>query len=215
MMAAQKLRIGVLAMQGAVEPHLKTLQTLCQKWGEASRFEGGEVKTAWDLARVDGLILPGGESTAIIQLLKKGHLWDPLKNYASTKPVFGVCAGAILLAKDVCSPSQESLGVLPIQVERNAYGRQIDSFKDVISPLLAFSREDDEDTVGYEGVFIRAPKIVSIESGVEPLFEHPATGEVVMVEYQHILAATFHPELTQDTRIHQYFLKKVEKSVLH
>jgi len=184
--------IGILALQGAVEPH-------------EQKFKSLGTKTAWvkqpkDLEGLNGIVLPGGESSTMLHLLKLHGLWDALKNFVETKPAWGLCAGAILLAKEVQSPSQDSLGVLDIGVTRNAYGRQTESFISLLEPNSHWLG-----TEAVEGVFIRAPKINRVGSKVKTLFTFG--GEPVMVQRHCTLASTFHPELSESTQLHQYFLK--------
>ena len=189
------MRVGILALQGAVEPHEKLLRRL--------GVEPVLVRTPGQLQVSDALILPGGESTAMLKLLEKNRLVEPMKEYLANRPAWGICAGAILLAREVTSPAQESFRVIDISVERNAFGRQINSFVDEI-----VGTKDWPGGGTREGVFIRAPRITAVGDGVKVLFEWE--GEPVMVEQGSLLASTFHPELTQDTAVHQYFLSKVE-----
>lgn len=184
------MRIGILSLQGAVEPHAIKLQLL--------GAETVNVRRAAHLEGLDGIILPGGESTTMLHLLHLNELWEPLLTFTRTRPTWGVCAGSILLAKRVTNPVQESLGVLDIEVERNAYGRQINSF---IAPLKAVG-----DAPEIEGVFIRAPRIRAVFGDTKVLYHYE--NEPVMVEERHLLASTFHPELSQGTRAHEYFLRK-------
>jgi len=185
---SQKL-VGVLALQGDFEAHQKAL--------EAAGAETLQVRTGQDLSRVDGLVIPGGESTTMLKLLGYMDLWEPLRRFAATKPVFGTCAGAILLATNVTCPSQQSLGVMDMTVERNAYGRQIDS------RVAQIEGPDGP----MEAVFIRAPIIRDTGADVRVLAEYQGTP--VLVEQGHHMAATFHPELTGDSRVHALFLSKL------
>ena len=182
------LTIGVLALQGAFEAHAKALTAL----GVTAKL----IRTPAELANLDGLIIPGGESTTFLKFLERGGFLDALQSFVETTPTFGTCAGAILLAKNVENPSQKSLAALDITVERNAYGRQIDS---------AILTESTKLPGGpLEMVFIRAPRITPPGTNVET----PATrdGFPVLVREGHLLAATFHPELSSDPRVHQLFL---------
>jgi len=188
------LKIGILALQGDFARHQETLKALGQ--------ETVLVRTEKELNPCAGLIIPGGESTTLTKLLKKHLLWDKILRFAEKRPVFGTCAGLIILSKQTVKEPVETLGLIDIITERNAYGRQVDSFIDDLD--IKLSGKDDK----FEGVFIRAPKIVSIGDGVSPLAWHQQN--IVMVEQNNILAATFHPELTNDTRIHEYFLAKVK-----
>lgn len=189
------MQIGVLALQGAFAKHLAVLSQL--------GIKGREVRTAKDLEGLDGLIIPGGESTTMLKLMNDEQLFEPLKEFVKSHPTFGTCAGAILLAKEVQHPKQASLEALNITVERNSYGRQIDSFTSCID-VPALGQEP------LELVFIRAPGIIKIGDKVEIL----ATCKdlPVLVKQGFYLAATFHPELTQDTRVHKLFLDMVAHS---
>ena len=189
------LKIGILALQGDFARHKETLKALGQ--------ETVLVRTEKELNPCAGLIIPGGESTTLTKLLKKHLLWDKILRFAEKRPIFGTCAGLIILSKQTVNEQVETLGLIDIITERNAYGRQVDSFIDELD--IKLSGKDDK----FEGVFIRAPKIVSIGDGVSPLAWHQQ--DIVMVEQNNILAAAFHPELTNDTKIHEYFLAKVKK----
>jgi 5'-phosphate synthase pdxT subunit len=185
--------VGVLALQGDFDAHRNAL--------ERAGAHAVEVRTAEDLKSVDGLVIPGGESTTMLKLLKIENLFEPLRTFGETKPIFGTCAGAILLASEVLNPHQESLGLMDVTVERNAYGRQIDSR---IAPIQLEGE-------AAEAVFIRAPAIRRIGGGVKVLATYLDTP--VLVEQGQHMVATFHPELTADARIHKHFLKKVKQSV--
>ena len=190
-MAAKK-RVGVLALQGDFEAH-----------GNALRRAGAEpveVRSAGQLAGIDGLVIPGGESTTMLKLLQQENMLEPLREFGLRKPIFGTCAGAILLAKEVSSPAQASLALMDIGVERNAYGRQLDSH---IARLKPEGLEAD-----LEAVFIRAPIIRRVGEEAKVLARHH--GDPVLVEQGRHMAATFHPELTQDPRIHRMFLDKIQ-----
>ena len=190
-MSSKPLTIGILALQGAYEAHAKMLRTL----GATPRL----VRLPADLDGIDGLIMPGGESTTMLKFLERHGFFDTLKTFVQTIPTFGTCAGAILLATDVENPTQKSLAALDITVERNSYGRQIDS---------TILHADSALPGGpLEMVFIRAPRITRTGAAVETL----ATRETnpVLVRQGHILAATFHPELSHDTRVHELFLNLV------
>jgi 5'-phosphate synthase pdxT subunit len=188
-------RIGVLAIQGDYAAHAEALASV--------GAEPVEVRKTEELANVDGLILPGGESTTMLRFLEKHQFFDALKDYCNVHPVFGTCAGAILLAREVRHPAQRSLGVLDAVVERNAYGRQIDS-----TILLA------ETSLGgspLEMVFIRAPRITEVGPDVEVLAERE--GSPALVKQGNILAATFHPELSSDRRVHKAFVETVTEAI--
>jgi 5'-phosphate synthase pdxT subunit len=195
-----KKRVGVLALQGDFDAHAKAI-TLAG--GEAV-----EVRTAEQLRSVDGLVIPGGESTTMLKLLNMMNLAEPLAEFVATKPVFGTCAGAILLATEVLSPSQQSFGALDLTVERNAYGRQIDSRVAMIPPDEAFRKRLGEGCeADIEAVFIRAPIIRRTGPAVTVLARYD--GDPVLVEQGRHLVATFHPELTDDARVHKLFLSKI------
>jgi 5'-phosphate synthase pdxT subunit len=184
-------RIGVLAIQGDYAAHAEALA--------AEGAEPVEVRKPEELAGLDGLILPGGESTTMLKFLAKHHFFEALKEYCSRYPVFGTCAGAILLAREVRNPTQRSLGVLDAVVERNAYGRQIDSAILTAQTELAGGP--------LEMVFIRAPRIVATGAGVEVLARRD--GFPVLVRQGNAMAATFHPELSRDRRVHRLFVELV------
>jgi 5'-phosphate synthase pdxT subunit len=190
-MSQAPLTIGVLALQGAFEAHAKALTAL----GATAKL----VRTPAELANLDGLIIPGGESTTFLKFLERGGFLNALESFVQTTPTFGTCAGAILLAKNVENPTQKSLAALDITVERNAYGRQIDS------TILTAQTKLEGDPL--EMVFIRAPRITHTGPNVETLATRD--GSPVLVREGHLLAATFHPELSSDLRVHQIFLDLV------
>jgi pyridoxal 5'-phosphate synthase pdxT subunit len=189
--AQPKVRVGVLAIQGDFEAHAAALR-------EAGA-DAVLVRKPEQLAEVDGLVIPGGESTTFLKFLERDGLLGALQEFLRTKPSFGTCAGCILLAKEVLHPSQQSLGVLDATVERNAYGRQIDSTIETAETKL--------DGGPLEMVYIRAPRIVKTGPGVKVLAER--NGFPVLVEQEKILAATFHPELSADRRVHARFVELV------
>lgn len=183
------MKIGILAIQGDYDAHAKALDRL----GAEHLF----VRCTEDLAGLSGIILPGGESTTHVKVMTEEGLFSALKEFAANGGAFfGTCAGAILLAREVHGPSQQSLGLMNISVLRNAYGRQIAS--DVHEGRTKLRKEP------LEMVFIRAPIIDSVGSGVEVLAED--AGHPVLVQQGKMLAATFHPELTPDTSVHAHFL---------
>ena len=182
---ASGLRIGVLAIQGDYERHAAAL--------EESGAQASLIKTSEALNDLDGLIMPGGESTTMLKFLDRDGFFDRLKTFAQQKPIFGTCAGAILLAKEVRNPTQPSLGILDIAVERNAYGVQRDSAILTLETTLPGGP--------LETVFIRAPRIVSTGPEIEILAERE--GFPVLVRHNRNMAATFHPELSSDRRVHQ------------
>ena len=189
-MHRRTVKIGILAVQGDFEAHAAMLRNM--------GVEATEVRTPADLAGCDGLILPGGESTTQLQFLQEEGLADAIKEFAAeAKPVFGTCAGAILLATHVQNPPQESLGLLDMTVLRNAYGRQIAS--DVVSGPSTLKEEP------LEMVFIRAPIIERVGPGVKVLAEY--AGKPALVQKGNIMAAAFHPELTNDTTVHERFVR--------
>jgi 5'-phosphate synthase pdxT subunit len=185
--------VGILAVQGDFAMHARILTRIGAPWKL--------VKHPGDLAEISSLIIPGGETTTMLKLLAEG-IAEKLKDFAKQgKPVFGTCAGAILLAKEVLNPSQASLGLIDISIERNAYGRQVDSaVRQGECPELSDHP--------IEMVFIRAPIIRRVGEGVKVLGR--AEDLPVLVEQEHILAGTFHPELTDDETIHRYFLEKLD-----
>lgn len=191
-MPADPPTIGILALQGAFDAHARVLESLGAK--------PVLVRTAEQLAACEALVLPGGESTTMLKLLNDENLKDSLAEFARRKPVLATCAGVILLARKVTHPAQESLNILDLTVERNGYGRQIDS---TITAL------DLPPGPPLEAVFIRAPVIHSTGPEVRTLAAYQ--GHPVLVEQGRHLAATFHPELTRDTRVHQLFLSKLKR----
>jgi pyridoxal 5'-phosphate synthase pdxT subunit len=194
---SKKPRAGILALQGDFEAHAQALERA-----------GGEpvlVRTAADLQNIDGLVIPGGESSTMLKLIEFTDLKQPLRDFALSKPVFGTCAGAILLAKEVANPPQDSFGVVDLTVERNAYGRQIDSRVATVHTSADFEKRTGAGDL--EAVFIRAPIIRRAGPGVKVLAEY--NGDPVLVEQGRHLVATFHPELTQDSRVHKLFLSKL------
>ena len=190
-------RVGVLALQGDFEAHAKALQR--------AGAQPVEVRTAAQLSDIDGLVIPGGESTTMLKLLRLEDMLEPLAEFGRQKPVFGTCAGAILVAKEVSQPAQESLGLMDIAVERNAYGRQVDSRVTRIAPSADFSSRTQPGDL--EAVFIRAPIIRRTGPDAKVLAEYQ--GRPVLVEQGRHLVATFHPELTADDRVHRLFLAKL------
>jgi pyridoxal 5'-phosphate synthase pdxT subunit len=190
-------KVGVLALQGDFEAHSKALAR--------AGAEPREVRTASDMQAVDGLVIPGGESTTMLKLLHAENLMQPLADFGRSKPIFGTCAGAILIASEVFNPKQESLKLMDIAVERNGYGRQIDSRVARLTPAAAFGARTHAGDL--EAVFIRAPIIRRVGPDARVLAEYQ--GDPVLVEQGRHLVATFHPELTADTRVHQLFLAKL------
>jgi 5'-phosphate synthase pdxT subunit len=192
------LKVGILALQGAFKEHIEAIK----KCGA----EAVEIKFPEQLNYVDGLIIPGGESTTIDKLLKKYKFKEVLDNFFKMKkPIFGTCAGLILLAKKVNS-SNFGLGFIDIVVERNAYGRQIDSFEEFVD----LKAEQNLNGKKFHAVFIRAPKIKDSGAKVKSLGMH--NGSIILARQENVLVCAFHPELTDDIRIHQYFVDMIKKS---
>jgi len=191
------MRIGVLALQGDFTLHARVL--------EQCGVAAVEVRKPVELDEVDGLIMPGGESTTLLKLMDAWNFVPALEKFHSAgKPIFGTCAGLIILAREVESPKQFSLGLIDVTVERNAYGRQRESFEASGTVRL------DTGPIQLEMVFIRAPRIRRVGPGVEVLAEHG--GEPVMARQNRVLVATFHPELTDSTAVHRSFCDLVERS---
>jgi pyridoxal 5'-phosphate synthase pdxT subunit len=191
------MRIGVLALQGDFALHIRALQRC--------GVESVEVRKPEELAGVDGLIIPGGESTTLLKLMEEWAFVPAIEKFAGAgKPIFGTCAGAILLARDVESPRQFSLGLIDIGVERNAYGRQRESFEGRGTAALNGA------PVPIDMMFIRAPRIRRMGEGVQSLARRDE--ETVMARQGHVLVATFHPELTDDPAVHRYFCEMVREA---
>ncbi|QIW22236.1 pyridoxal 5'-phosphate synthase glutaminase subunit PdxT [Bacillus thuringiensis] len=189
------VKIGVLGLQGAVREHIKSV--------EASGAEAVVVKRIEQLEEIDGLILPGGESTTMRRLIDKYAFMEPLRTFAkSGKPMFGTCAGMILLAKTLIGYEEAHIGAMDITVERNAFGRQKDSFEVALS-IKGVGEE-------FIGIFIRAPYVVNVADDVEVLSTHG--NRMVAVKQNQFLAASFHPELTDDHRVTAYFVEMVKEA---
>lgn len=190
------MKIGVLALQGAVSEHIKAI--------EACGAEGIAIKRPQQLKEIDGLIIPGGESTTIGRLMIAYEFIDAIRQFsAAGKPIFGTCAGLIVLAKRIAGQDDSYLGLMDITVSRNAFGRQRESF------------EADLDVKGIEGgalrgVFIRAPLVTETGAGVEVLATYQ--DQAVAVREGHLLGTSFHPELTDDYRMHEYFVEMVKQN---
>jgi 5'-phosphate synthase pdxT subunit len=183
-------RVGVLALQGDFEAHRKAI--------ERAGACAVEVRTREQLASCDGLIIPGGESTTMLKLLDIEGLTGAVREFGAKKPIYGTCAGAILLAHEVSNPHQASLDLMDISVERNGYGRQIDS---------RIAKVPVNEGGEFEAVFIRAPIIRKVGAGAKVLASY--AGDPVWVEEGRHMVTTFHPELTDDSRIHKRFVEKL------
>ncbi len=186
------ISIGVLGLQGNVSEHADMLKRITK--------DVRIVKKASDIKGIEGLVIPGGESTTIFPLLKKYKIDREIKK--ANLPIFGTCAGAVILAKEILNMDQGTLSLMDTSIERNAYGRQVDSFETGLN-IPALGKKP------VRGVFIRAPIIRRVRKGVEVLAKH--NGSPVLVRQGKFLAATFHPELTDDIRVHQYFLNMLNK----
>ena len=186
--------IGILAIQGDFQAHSQALARL----GAPTRF----VKKASELCGLAGLILPGGESTTCLKFLLEEELFEPIRQFAEAHPVFGTCAGAILMADNVEHPSQRSLVLVRMTVRRNGYGRQLSSSVRILEPGPELE-QGPEAGAPLEGVLIRAPVILEVGPQVRVLAR--LEGQPVLIQQGLLLAGTFHPELTSDTRVHRYF----------
>lgn len=183
--------VGILALQGDYAKHAEVVKKL--------EYKTVFVRDTANLKECDALIIPGGESTTILKIIEKIGLRNPLVEFGKQKVIMGTCAGLIILATKTNALEFEPLKLIDVEVHRNAYGRQIDSFIDEIDLRM------NGTSAKFEGVFIRAPKIISIGKNVKPLAYHG--GDIVMAANENIIVATFHPELTNDSSIHKYFLK--------
>jgi pyridoxal 5'-phosphate synthase pdxT subunit len=185
------MKVGVLALQGAFREHIRTLKSL--------GVDAVEIRLPGEIDEVDGLIIPGGESTTMRKLMADYRFIDTVREFAAAgKPVFGTCAGLIVMADRVNGKKQDLLNLIDIDVERNAYGRQVDS-READIPCQSLGEEP------FHAVFIRAPQILDTGPGVEELARYE--GHIVLARQKNILVATFHPELTGDARIHKFFLQ--------
>lgn len=189
------LKIGVLGLQGAIREHIRSI--------EASGAEGMVIKQKEQLAEIDGLILPGGESTTMRRLIDKYDFLEPLMNFAQQgKPIFGTCAGLILLSKEIVGQENAHLCLMDMKVERNAFGRQKESFEAELE--IKGVAED------FEAVFIRAPYVVEVGPNVNVLATYD--GKVVAAQQGYLLCSAFHPELTDDHRLTGYFIEMVKEA---
>ena len=185
------MRVGVLALQGDFEAHTRALAR--------AGVEPVEVRTVAELDSVRGLVIPGGESTTMLKLMSYYEMFEPLKAFGAERPVFGTCAGAILIASEVLGPAQSSLNLVDLTIERNGYGRQLDS------RVVNVTQHGLGGDLGLEVVLIRAPIIR--RTGGQVLASY--LDSPILVDYGRHMVATFHPELTEDTRVHDLFLSKL------
>lgn len=184
----QMTSVGILALQGCVEPHIQLLKTI--------GVNCLAVRLEKDFEKIERLIIPGGESTSMLCLLERMNLFEPLRQFAQTHPVWGICAGAILLAKEVQHPSQKSLGLIDVRATRNFYGCQLDSFKTRIEiPKLGVSPEVD---------FIRAPLLEPLSRSVDVMAKH--NKQCILMQQGNIMLSSFHIELSSESALHSYFL---------
>ena len=190
-------KVGVLALQGDFEAHSGALAR--------AGAEPVLARTASDLEDLDGLVIPGGESTTMLKLLNNEGMVEPLVEFGRRRPIFGTCAGAILLASEVTHPAQQSLALVDLTVERNGYGRQIDSRVAQLTPEPDFAQRTHAGDL--EAVFIRAPIIRHVGPNARVLATYQ--GDPVLVEQGRHLVATFHPELSSDPRVHELFVSKL------
>ena len=194
------MKIGVLALQGAFIEHCQMLARL--------GAQPHQVRLPQQLQGLDGLIIPGGESTTIGKLAQDYNFIEPLRAFGATKAIWGTCAGAILLSKDA-HRDQPLLGLMDITILRNAFGRQVDSFEiELEMPCLS---QNGSKAPPFHAVFIRAP-IIETVSGDASVLARLTDGRIVAAQQGHLLATSFHPELTQDDRLHRYFLRMVENA---
>jgi pyridoxal 5'-phosphate synthase pdxT subunit len=191
-----EVKLGVLALQGDFGKHLQMLRAL--------GVEAVEVRKADELELCDGLVMPGGESTAMLRLMKESDFGKKLHDFGQCHPVFGTCAGLILMAKEIVADVRQPFGWLDVSVERNAFGRQVESFQAEI-PIQLEGRHRSL----FPALFIRAPRIRRCSSDVEVLATYQE--EPVLVKQGYYLGATFHPELTENSSIHSFFIHMVKK----
>ena len=194
------MKVGVLALQGAFIEHIKMLKSL--------NVEAVEVRLPQDLEGLDGLIIPGGESTTIGKLAVMYDLMEPLRKFAQEKAMWGTCAGMIFMAKDI-GIDQPLLGIMDIVVERNAFGRQVDSFEADLDISIFHNGQGGP----YHAVFIRAPKLVEAQGNAK-VISQLSDGTAVAAQQGKWLVTSFHPELTNDPRFHQYFLTLIEDEAI-
>jgi 5'-phosphate synthase pdxT subunit len=194
------MRVGVLALQGTFIEHISSLQQL--------GVEASPIRLPHELDTLDGLIIPGGESTTMLRLMESFRLLQPIREMARDGlPIWGTCAGMVLLAKDVSNYEMETLGLMDTKVRRNAFGSQVDSFEtDLEIPLVG---EEP-----FHAVFIRAPFIEEAKSGVK-ILSRLLDGTIVAIRQNRLLACAFHPEFTNDLRFHRYFLNMISQKLSH
>ena len=203
----REARLGVLALQGGFREHMAMLARLAAELEGALALHFREVRLPQELAGLDGLIIPGGESTTFSKLAVEFGLIEPLREFAASRPTWGTCAGMIFLAKELVNPAalsdeqQQLLGQMDLTVERNAFGRQVDSF--VAELAIAGLRGGP-----FRAIFIRAPIVTRAGPAVQVL-SREAAGRVVAARQGHLLATSFHPELGEDLRLHRLFLNMV------
>ena len=195
-----RIKVGILALQGDFEAHGRVVEEL----GAQPVY----VRHEQELRDLDGLIIPGGESTTMLKLLHDEGLFDPVMRFADRHPVMGTCAGSILMAKEVMSPAQNSFGLMDLTVERNAYGRQADSSIRSVEPSPEFAERTEPGEL--QAVFIRAPIIRHVGEAATVLLRDGS--DPILVEQGRHLAVTFHPELSKDRRLHVLFLDKIRSS---
>lgn len=191
------MKIGVIALQGAFIEHIKILSDL--------GVEAVQIRLPTQLDSLDGLIIPGGESTTMVKLADAFKLMEPLRLFGLERAIWGTCAGAILMAGTLDRP-QPTLGLMDIAIRRNAFGRQVDSFEMDLD--AAFLDEQGTKPKPFHAVFIRAPLIERVYGAAQPLVTLPG-GQIVAAQQARLMATSFHPELTGDTRFHQYFLTRI------
>ena len=194
------MRVGVLALQGTFTEHIDSLRQLS--------VEAPQIRLPHELDTLDGLVIPGGESTTMLRLMESFGLIQPIREMARNGlPIWGTCAGMVLLIKDISNCEMETLALMDAKVKRNAFGSQVDSFEaDLDIPLVG---EEP-----YHAIFIRAPIIEEAKPGVE-ILSRLADGTIVAIRQNRLLACAFHPEFTDDLRFHSYFLKMIRKKASH
>ncbi len=201
------MKIGVLALQGAFREHILKLQAL--------GVDAREIRLPEQLNALDALIIPGGESTTMGKLAVAFGLLEPLRDFTRTRPAWGTCAGLILLADRAARQKkggQPLIGGLDITVDRNYFGRQVDSFEaDLDVPALAQVARPEDPSGAFHAIFIRAPAVVEMGPGVQALARLPEGGPIVAVRQGHLLGTAFHPELSDDLRFHRYFVSMIDR----